>query len=288
MRLPALAACLLLAAAPPARPAGAPGSAGSLPPRLVSSVPADVPAELLAAHLSADVGVRAHVRRDGTIDSVRAVSGDARLRAAAEASGRWWIFERQPRPRWTFAHVHWDGQDVSEPLSPDVIALAREAERAGDPGAAIDDWCGALARAGQHPSIRNEYAIRERILKLAARITPPRPVPAEAFGEGQGARNQQERTVARAEHEDLVATLDRVLVQAPWWADAYQWRAASQFGCGRAADGLRSVLLMRAAATDRAMRDRADRALARFATGDTLGTYQLLKTEGIHFNPDPQ
>ncbi|HTR97151.1 MAG TPA: hypothetical protein VMH61_04565 [Candidatus Acidoferrales bacterium] len=255
-------------------------------PAVVSRVPADVPSELLAAHVATDVGVRVHVRRDGTVDSVRAVSGDVRLRRSAESAVRWWIFARPSGPQWTLVHVQFDGHDDAEPLDPDVIALARDAETSGDLSGAIDDWCGALARVGQHPALRNEFAIREHILRLAARLEPPRAVPTSIFGEGQVARIQQERTVARTAHEELVEAFDHVLVAAPWWGEAYQWRAASQLACDRAADGLRSLRLFRDAAATSAARDIADRALARFAAGDTLGAAEILKFEGARFNRD--
>jgi hypothetical protein len=263
-----------------------PSPAQAPPLGVLSRVPADVSQAALDARLDDSLTVRAHVTPVGLVDSVRAVSGDPRLRADAEAAVRWWIFQPPGPAEWTTVRVEIDGRAETEALVPDVIAMARSAERDGDVRSAIDAWCGALARVGGHPQTRNEWAMRDRIVRLALRMPSPPPVPGFTAAEGQRARGRQQRTVARADHEDLVAALDALLLAAPWWSDAYQWRAASQLGCGQIADGLRSLVLFRTASRDSAARALADRALAGLARGDTLGVSQMLKLEGQQFNTD--
>jgi len=267
----ALALATPLAAAPPASR------------EVLSRVPADVPRAALAAHLKGDVVVEALVAPTGVVDSVRA-QGDPRLRGAAEAAVRWWIFSPAATSDWVRVNVAIDGTVGDEPLNPDVLAMARDAEKTGDLRGAIDAWTGALHRAGRHPSIRNEWAIRGHVIQLAARMKTPPPPPHAAQVHAEGARIKQDRTLARSLHADLVTIFDASLLDAPWWSEAYQWRAASEAGCGRITDAMRSLLAFRLGTSDSTNQALADSALAGLAASDTLGVSELLKKQGAHFN----
>lgn len=246
------------------------------------SVPADVPEDVLDARTAGTVELRAHVAATGAVDSVVVVSGDRGLRDAAAAAVRWWIYPRGT-PHWTLARVRIDGDVDVNPLRPDVLAMARDAERDGRPREALDAWLGALARVGDHPALANAWAIREHIVRLVARMRPQPPLPKSAERDATVARVAQQHAVASGEHADLVVRFDGALAAAPWWAEAYQWRAASLLACGRTPDALRSLRLFRLGATDAASRAIADRALELIAHGDTLVASQWLKHQGRRF-----
>ena len=274
----------LTRAMPPA--ANATASVAAASPVLISRVPADVPQAALEARLHGVVSVRARVSRLGLVDSVRVVTGDRRLRESALASARWWLFAPVAKPVWTTLRIDIDGRPPVDPLTPDVLAMAHEAERRGAWMEAIEAWMGALHRIGKHPSMLNEWAIRDHVIRLTRRLTSQPRVPGALLTRCQEARGGQFRTLARSEHQAFVTIFDDALLSAPWWADGYQWRAASLLNCGRGQDGMRTLMLFRTAAGDRTARSLADRAIAGLATGDTLGTAQLLKREGQQFNRD--
>ncbi len=218
----------------------------------------------------------------GLVREARALGGGGTLDSAAAASARWWLFEPALRGNGPVAGSLVvqvplpDAGDV-EPLSPDVHALALAAEARGDVRGAIDAWTGVLVRVGSHPSLGDEWSVRARILELAARLSPRPAVPLGVDGRGRGARNLMQRNIARAANEDYARTLDQVLLAAPWFVDAYRWRAAACAASGRRHDAIRDALCYRGAAPDPAARALADRALRALAAGDTLSANSLLK-----------
>ncbi len=280
LALAALAAATFVTA-----PAGAstpPHAAAHLVPR--STVTADVPQTALDAKLKGDVVVRLHVSRLGIVDSALVLTGDERLGPAALAAARWYLYAPQARPQWTTATITIDGTVEDDPMPLDILAMARETEGSGETLAAIDVWAGALNRCGTHPTIRNPWAIRAHIAELQQRL-PAMPVPqGESQGRAIGARVQQQRTVSRAEHAELVAKFEDAQRSMPWWDEPYQWDAASLLGCGRSQDAIRTLLVFRAATRDSLSRRRADRALAGIAAGDTVVVGEMLKKEGGQFD----
>jgi hypothetical protein len=264
----------------------APGTA-SPGPAVLSRAPVDLTEAALAAHLQGTVRLRVHVSKLGLADSVIALGGDPRLREGAVASARWTLFAPPSAPVWTSLEVEVDARDAADPLTPDVLAIARDAERRGAPWEAIDACSGALQRIGTNPRLRNEWPIRDRAIRLARHVPAERlRVPGAFMTECQGARERQFRTMSRADNEDFVTTFDQALLICPWWADGYQWRAASLLRCGRGMDAMRTLVLFRSAAGDSTARSIADRALATLAGGDSLATAQLLIREGLQFNLD--
>jgi TonB family protein len=264
--------------------AGAPAPA--MAPLVLSRVPVDVPEAALEAKLQGTVTLRVRVSAVGLVDSVRVVSGDPRLREDAAACARWWLFAPPARPVWTTVAIDVDGREDVDPLSPDVLAMATDAERRGAPWEALDACVGGLQRIGTHPRLRNPWALRERAIRLS-RLMPERlHVPGALMSPCQNARGQQLRSMASLAHESYVATFDQALLASPWWADGYQWCAASLLLCGRGYDAVRTLVLFRDAAKDSAARGLADRALAGLAAGDTLAVSRLLMHEGVQFNRD--
>jgi len=155
--------------------------------------------------------------------------------------------------------------------------MALSAEAANDPRGALEAWTGTLARAGVHPTLGNEWVIRERILRLASALGAAPAIPAEAMDGARGAHNRMQRDLSRATNADLARTLDQVLLEAPWFADAYRWRASARAASGQRAGAIRDVLCYQIATTDSAKLALAERALTELAKGDTLSALTLLK-----------
>lgn len=218
----------------------------------------------------------------GVARELRVARGGTPFDSAAVDAVRWWLFEPARRgdtsvPAWTRVSVEARPPADADPIVPDVLALASDAEARGDTRGAIDAWTGALARAGAHASLRNEWVMREHVLRLAAAAPTPPAVPATQVGQARGARNLIQRNLARGDNADYAATLDKVLRVAPWYADAYRWRAAARAASGQRTGAMRDVLCYRLGSRDSASRALADQALAMLATGDTLGANSLLK-----------
>jgi hypothetical protein len=218
----------------------------------------------------------------GIVREAHALGSGSPFDAAAIAAARWWVFEPARRagkavPATLEIPVAIPARGDAEPLSPDVHALALEAEARGDVRGAIDAWTGVLARVGTHPSLGDEWSVRDRILDLAARLSPWPPVNHNLEGRARGARNMMQRNVARAPNADYAHSMDQVLLAAPWFVEAYRWRAAASAASGRRFDAMRDVLCYQRAVPDSGSRALAERALRALAAGDTLSANSLLK-----------
>jgi hypothetical protein len=224
----------------------------------------------------------AQVDERGFVREVRVRRGGTPFDSAAVDAVRWWLFEParragRPTPSWVTLSVTPEPPTDALPLVPDVLALAQDAEAAGDLRGAIDAWTGVLARVGQHPTLSDEWSVRERVLRLAARLPKPPQIPLATEGRARGARNLMQRNIARGDNADYAGRLDEVLLVAPWYVDAYRWRAAARAASGMRDGAERDALCYRLAAPDSASRALADRALAALAAGDTLAANSLLK-----------
>lgn len=275
---------------PKAAPAGAepppcqplPGPAPDSPPRPRDRVGLNFPADVLLTADSAEVRVCALVDTLGLVRQARVERGGTPYDSAAVDAVHWWQFEparRNGRPvaaRVSIAVTVRPPVDA-DPLVPDVLGMALRAEAAGQPRDALDAWTGTLARAGVHPTLGNEWVIRERIIRLAAGLGAPPAVPGGAESSAHGAHNRMLRDISRATNADLAKTFDQVLVEAPWWADAYRWRASARAASGQRAGAIRDVLCYQIATRDSAGLALADRALAALARGDTLAALTMLR-----------
>jgi len=218
----------------------------------------------------------------GIVREARVLRGGTAYDSTAVQAARWWLFEParlagRPVASTTRVTVEITLPADQDPLVPDVRALALDAEARGDLRGAMDAWTGVLARVGVHPTLGDEWSVRERILRLAARITPPPPVPRPVLSRARNANNLMQRNIARGDNEDYARTLDEALLVAPWFADAYRWRAAARAMSGQRPGAMRDVLCYESAARDSASRSRAERALHALAAGDTLAANSLLK-----------
>ena len=260
------------------------GPAPDAPPRPRDRVGLNFSTDMLMSADSAVVQVCALVDSLGIVRQARVERGGTPYDSAAVDAVHWWQFEP----------ARWNGRPVAarvrvavtvhppvdaDPLTPDVIGMALKAEAAGDPHGALDAWTGTLARAGVHPTLGNEWVIRERILRLAAGLGAPPAIPSGAASSARGAHNRMLRDISRATNADLAKALDEVLLEAPWYADAYRWRASARAASGQRAGAIRDVLCYEIAARDSAGLAMADRALVALASGDTLAALTLLKHE---------
>jgi hypothetical protein len=266
--------------------AGAARSRGAAPaaaagPRVLSTVPAALSPEAFAARLSGKVSVRVHVTPTGLADSVHATAGAPALRASAEAAARWYVFDATPKGGWTDVVVEVaPAATDDDPLSPDYVASAIQSEKDHDLRGALDWWLGALNKSGTHPELRNPWAIREQTLRIAKAMHPAPPVPHVSGVTGLGLSAQLERTVARLQHQDIVGLMRPILLDAPWWADAYRCLAAAQSGSGQLLDARRTLRFYQLAA-DSAGRVRAASALRMLAAADTIGASEVLKKQAL-------
>jgi hypothetical protein len=259
-----------------------PGEAPGELPVLRSPVGLNYTNTMLAAPADDSVGVCVLVDSTGAVREAGVSRPAAPFDEAALAAARWWVFAparshgRAVPARIAVtlaAHVPRD----ADPLVPDVVALARDAETRGDLRGALDAWTGALARVGTHPALQNEWAIREQVVALASRMAKPPEVPQMTVARARAMHNLMLRNVARGPNEDYARALDEVLLVAPWYADAYRWRAAARAASGQRDGAVRDVLCYRLAVHDSVGRVLADRALVALASADTLAALTMLK-----------
>ncbi len=265
--------------------AGCDPLAGETPDRLPvlrSAVGLNYSNEMLKQAKDDSVEVWVLVDSTGTVREAGVSRPATPFDHAALEAARWWVFtparrgDRAVPARIAVTVVVHVPRDT-DPLVPDVVALAQEAEARGDLRAAIDAWTGVLARTGAHPALQNEWIPREHVVRLAAQGPRPPEVPFATVSRARGQRNLMQRNIARGSNEDYARALDEVLRTAPWYADAYRWRAAAGAASGRRDGAVRDLLCYRLAAPDSAARAVAERALVFMAAGDTLRANSLLK-----------
>lgn len=286
MRIPCFwpLVCLALSASIGPAPAAAVVVSGAVKASVLSDAPVlqsaarpNLPWSLLSEGIPGPVDLRVRVTLWGTVDSVQVVAGDPRVRAAAIDAARWHVYSAPTEPTWVALRIELPRVGTSDPLSPDPIAMALEAEQSGDLRGAIDAWTGAIARVGRHPSLQDDLAIRARILQLVRRMPQAPPVPNAAAGPARGANHQHQRNMSSAVSRELLTVFDRSLAIAPWFSEGYRWRAAALAGCGRIGNAKQAVLLYRLSARDSVGLAVAERALKALAHSDTIGAAQLLK-----------
>ncbi len=201
---------------------------------------------------------------------------------AALDAARWWLFEPAKRagravPARMRASVEFAVPRDADPLVPDVVALARDAEYQGNLRDALDAWTGALARAGRNVTLGNEWIIREHVIRVASLMPTWPEVPAEAISRAKQMHNLMQRDMARQSNVEYAEALDKVLLVAPWYTDAYRWRASARSASGSKVGAMRDVLCYRLAVRDSAGRALAERALVALAKADTVAAMTMLK-----------
>lgn len=259
-----------------------PGLGPDVMPRLRASVPVNLTNALLEHRTDDSVEVCMLVDTTGTVREAALPHPGSPFDDAALAAVRWWLFEPARRegravPVRVRAQVRVSVPADAELLDPDVIAMAREAESRGDLRGAMDAWTGALARVGRLAALPDEWALRHEVIRVANRQGAPPTVPASAISRARQMHNLMTRNMARQDNADFAKALDEVLLTAPWYADAYRWRASARAASGAALDATRDVLCYRLAVRDSAGRALAERALVALANADTLSAMAMLK-----------
>lgn len=285
---PALPATVATAAAQTVIPA-VPVNCGPLPdeapdqlPTLRSSVGLNCTNDMLDLPGEGAVEVCVLVDSTGTVRAAELTQPAGSFAAALLDAARWWVFAParrggRPVPARIGVRIEARVPQDAGPLVPDVVAMALAAEERGNPREAIDAWTGALARAGTHPAIQNEWSLRAHILRLAASLETPLVVPTSALSSARATHNLMLRNIARGPNEDYALALDKVLNAAPWYGDAYRWRASARASSGQRDGAVRDVLCYRLAAPDSAGRALAERALVALAKADTVAALTLLR-----------
>lgn len=268
-------------AAAPATCDPLPGEAPDTPPVLRSAVGLNYSNDLLASPADAVVRVCVLVDSTGVVREASVLGPRAPFDDAALDAARWSVFEPARRrgravPARVTLEVSARTPRDADPLVPDVLALARQAEAQGDLRGALDAWTGTLARVGVHPALQDEWTLRAHALSVAARFPAPPTVPAPTEARARGTHNLMLRNISRADNADYARALDDVLREAPWYADAYRWRAAARAASGQRDGAVRDVLCYRLAA-DSAGRALAERALVALSRADTLAALTLLR-----------
>lgn len=289
LRLVAAAfAVTVLAAATPPRPddraamAPAPGfTAYDQLPALRSRVGANLPTEALDLTRPVTVRVQAWIDTLGVVRAARVFKGGTPFDSAAVDAVRWWLFDparQNGRAVPSVVTIPFTVERVdADALVPDVLALARDFERAGDTRNALDAWTGVVGRVGAHPLLADPWTPRAHVLRLADRL-PKRPdVPLRNEGQARGAYNLMLRSIARGDNEDYVRIYDEVTRVAPWFTVVYRWSASARAACGQRDDAMRALVLWSTASPDSASRALADRALRALATRDTLAATIMLR-----------
>lgn len=226
------------------------------------------------------VQVKVHIDTLGMVTEASLLKGGTPFDSAAVDAARWWLFTPARDHGRPVACIVAMPLEVSapdaDPLVPDIVALAQDAESADDVRAALDAWTGVGLRAGG-PLVADGWTWRTRAIALAARLPKPPTIPLSAQGKARGAHNSLQRTMARGDNEDYARRLSEALQEAPWYADAYRWRAAARAMAGQRDDAMRDLVCYALAARDSAAQDLADRALRALAARDTITAYTLLK-----------
>ena len=286
--LPLLCALLVssLAAAPaPPSPGGA-ARAGVFDrdpdlPIVRSRVEPNLGNDALDLPANTRVTVKALVDSLGMVVQTQILKGGTPFDAAAQEAVRWWLFEParldgRAVAQWIAVPVDVSAPDA-DPVTPDMLTLARDAERTGDVRGALDAWTGVGIRVGSTRLLSDAWTPREHAIRLAARLATPPAIPSRAVGSARGAHNGIQRFMARSSNEEFDKQLSEAIAMAPWYADAYRWRAAARSMIGQRDDAMRDLVCFSLAARDSASQDLAARALRALAARDTIAAYTILK-----------
>lgn len=259
-----------------------PGEAPDQPPVLRSSVGLNYTNAMLDQPADGTVEICVLVDSTGTVREAGVSGPAAAFDSAALEAARWWVFvparlAGRAVPARIAIKVEARVPRDADPMVPDVVALAEDAEARGGLREALDAWTGALARVGAHPAIQNEWVLREHIVRLAGRLPKPPAVPMMTESKARQTHNLMLRNLAREANEGYALALDEVLRTAPWYADAYRWRASARAAAGQRDGAVRDVLCYRLAVRDSAGAAVARRALMALANADTLAALTMLK-----------
>lgn len=260
------------AAIAPARTAAA--------PVLRSRIGVNLTSDALDSPGTTKLKLQLQLNPNGLVDDVTVLVGDTPYDSAAVDAARWWVFEPAldtKGPIRVTMPFEITVPDNADPMSPDVLAYARQAEADGDLQGALDAWTGVCARVGTHPLLADDYTPRMHAIRVAARLPKPPAVPMMTVSQARGTHNLMMRNIARAANADYAKAYDEVLRVAPWYADAYKWRASARAASGQRDGAMRDVRLFALASPDSASQALAARAMRALAAGDTIAALTMLK-----------
>lgn len=123
----------------------------------------------------------------------------------------------------------------------DEESLGREAEQAGKLREALTHYVSSLQSASEGSS--KDQQLREKIISLVQKITPPPAVPDEAERNLARGRAAVKSATQTKDFEDAANEFKRALRAAPWVAEGYYNLGVVQDKAGRYQDAIRSLKL---------------------------------------------
>ncbi len=269
-------------AAPIAATRNQPAESFDAPPVVRSRIGVNLTSDALDAPGNATVVIEFEVDSLGMVHAPRVAKGGTPYDSAAVDAARWWVFDAA---RHAGARVNATIRmpvDITvpanaDPMTPDVLALALQAEASGDLQGALDAWSGVCARIGTHPLLADDYTPRVHAIRCYAALKPAPIVPPATAVQARGAHSMMLRDMSRGSNADFARTFDEVLRIAPWYGIAYRWRASARAASGQRDDAMRDVRLYALASPDSASQEMASRALRALAVGDTIAALTMLK-----------
>ena len=218
----------------------------------------------------------------GLVQGARIVRGGTPFDSAAVDAVRWWLFEPARREGGANAVSLRVPFEIvvpadADPVSPDVLTLALQAEAAGDLRGALDAWTGVCARVGTNPMLADDWTPRVHAIRIAAQLKPAPTVPMMTEATALGTRSRMQRDISRAGNMDYRQIFDEVLRVTPWYGEVYRWRASARAASGDRDGAIRDVRCFALAVRDSASQVLAGRALRALAARDTVAALTMLK-----------
>jgi tetratricopeptide (TPR) repeat protein len=125
--------------------------------------------------------------------------------------------------------------------SSDEESLGREAEQAGKLREALTHYVAALQSVSEGSS--NDQQLREKIISLVQKITPPPAVPDEARRYAVRGKAAITEAKSASDFEEAAREFSKALRIAPWWAESYFNRAVAQEKAGQLNEAISSLKL---------------------------------------------
>jgi tetratricopeptide (TPR) repeat protein len=123
----------------------------------------------------------------------------------------------------------------------DEESLGREAEQAGKYRESLTHYVSALQSASEGSS--KDQQLREKIISLALKVTPPPAVPDEARRYAVRGKSAISEAKSASDFEEAAREFSKALRIAPWWAESYFNRAVAQEKAGQLNDAISSLKL---------------------------------------------
>ncbi len=119
--------------------------------------------------------------------------------------------------------------------------LGRQAEQAGRPREALTHYVAALQFTSEGSA--SDQSLREKIISLVQKLTPPPAVPDEARNFAVRGQIAFKEAKSQSDYVEATKEFSRALKVAPWWTETYFNLAVAQEKAGQVNDAVRSLKL---------------------------------------------